>query len=128
MGKYTPLTEFLAARRGRRITMSFSEIEQVVGAPLPNSKRIRAWWSNNSDNNVMTVAWLAAGFKSADVDIEQERLTFVPAGLPSEGSKGPVMGHPARGSLKGTVTWPAGTDLTEPLGVDWEAEQGGAAA
>jgi hypothetical protein len=37
--------------------MSFREIEQVLGFPLPPAaRRHRPWWSNNGNNNVMTKA------------------------------------------------------------------------
>ena len=84
MGKYEPLTAFLKQRDGREIRMSFGEIEQVIGATLPpKAKHLRAWWSNNPSNNVMTKAWLAAGYKTAQVDIGSETLVFSPAGMPS---------------------------------------------
>lgn len=131
--KYAPLTDYLAARQGRPITMTFGDVERVVGRPLPASKHYRAWWSNNPTNNVMTRAWLAAGFKTANVDITAERLTFMPAepGTPSNAPGGRPEGgssgrHPAWGSLRNTVTWTV--DLTLPVEAEWEADRDGPAA
>ena len=63
--------------------MKFAEIEAVLGRSLPPSAyRHRGFWSNNGDNNVMTKAWLAAGFVSADVDMKGQRLNFVMAAKP----------------------------------------------
>jgi hypothetical protein len=57
--------------------MSFKEIEEVIGAPLPPSAfKHRAWWSNKPGNSVMTGAWLAAGYLSSDVDMAGRKLTF----------------------------------------------------
>ena len=57
--------------------MTFREIEKITGAKLPpKAQHHRAWWSNNPDNNVMTKVWLAAGFESAQVDMEGRKLVF----------------------------------------------------
>lgn len=77
MSKYAPLTSFLSARAGREVRMSFAEIETVIGHRLPQkSKMVRAWWNNNPSNNVMTRARLNAGYKTAQVDVAAERLSF----------------------------------------------------
>jgi hypothetical protein len=108
MSKYDPLTAFLKSQGRREVRMSFSEIEQVVGLKLPEkSKAVRAWWSNNPTNNVMTKAWLAAGYKTAQVDVVGQTLSFVPAR------------HPAFGSMKGTTLIAPGVDLTAPIYETW---------
>ncbi len=139
MSKYDPLTIFLKSRGGNEVRMTFSEIERVIGHKLPaKSKTIRAWWSNNPGNNVLTKAWLAAGYKSAQVDIAGERLSFVlerPAGFsemtqpelkhqetsgePSPNDKKPSR-HPAWGGLKGMITLLPDVDLTAPAYEDWK--------
>jgi hypothetical protein len=109
--------------------MTFREIERVLGFPLPEkSKRLRPWWSNNPGNNVMTKEWLAAGYKTEQVDIEGGRLVFrrlgratsaIADGAESEGEKKQRRRHPAFGALA-DVTWIApGYDLTEPADPEW---------
>ena len=39
MSKYTPLTRHLAKRDLERIAMTFDQIEQLLGFPLPPSSR-----------------------------------------------------------------------------------------
>ncbi|RVT86697.1 hypothetical protein DXV76_01000 [Rhodobacteraceae bacterium CCMM004] len=103
--------------------MTFSEIEKIIAGRLPASARKhRAWWSNNPSNSVITHAWLGAGYRTAQVNLEGERVTFVrsddrPGGDPSAPPR-----HPLHGSLAGTVSVAEGTDLTEPLGAAWDAE------
>src|ERR1041384_6278906 len=76
-GKYQPLTDFLLRQHTDAKSMSFEDIERVIGEPLPASaSRHRAWWSNNPDNSVMTKAWLEAGFRSEQVDMKRRRLVF----------------------------------------------------
>lgn len=127
MSKYAALQHFLEGVPGSAIPMTFSDIEKVIGAPLPSSSRKhRGWWSNNPTNNVMTHAWLGAGFESAEVDLEAERLVFrrraakvrTAAAKASEESAS-VCIHPAYGALKGMIVVPEGVDLTEPMEFEW---------
>lgn len=140
MSKYEPLTAFLQSMNGREVRMSFAEIEGLLGQKLPaKSKAHRAWWSNNPSNSVMTKAWLAAGYKSAQVDMAGEKLSFVPnaadggfaemkqsdyASKPATekvpaSDKQPYR-HPAWGALKGMITIAPDVDLTEPSYPDWK--------
>lgn len=127
MSKYAPLTDFLAHASGGEVPMTFAEIEKVTGHPLPASKQYPAWWSNNPSNNVMTKAWLKAGFQTERVDTGRERLVFRRVRKPEEGV-GPLPvrqgGLVARiqARLGGTVTIPVGCDLSEPSGETWGAE------
>jgi hypothetical protein len=127
MGKYEPLTHFLEGRWTSEVSMTFTEIEAVVGAPLPPSKQYPAWWSNNPSNNVMTKAWLNAGFQTERVDIGGERLVFrrVKASPGAQQAKpGPNLLERIRSRVAGAVTVPAGVDLTEPTGDVWDAAGG----
>lgn len=127
MGKYDPLTRYLAGRQTAEVPMTFKEIERVLGVTLPASKQYPAWWSNNPSNNVMTKAWLQAGFQTERVDIGSERLVFrrvrgiTPA--PSRESSRPNILERIRARLGGTVTIPPGVDITEPTGDVWDAER-----
>ena len=144
MSKYEPLGQFLAASKRDEVPMTFAEIERVLGFPLPaKSKAVRAWWSNNPHNSVMTKIWLAAGFRSERVDMNAQKLVFrriegvdVPGrakgfaeepagglgqtGAAGEGTKEKHRRrHPLFGALK-DVTWIApDVDLTEPADPEW---------
>jgi hypothetical protein len=133
MGKYDPLKSFLEASGAEEVPMSFEEIEALLGAPLPDSRRYPAWWSNNPSNNVMTRVWLEAGYRTERVDVAGGRVVFRRAG-----AGGLPPGGAARSSLErshvvnvverlqralaGTVTVAPGVDLTEPTGEVWDAE------
>lgn len=85
MSKYAPLTAYLRKQPYREVRLRFRDLEKILGFPLPSSAcQHRAWWSNNGSNNVMTKAWLSAGYRTRDVDMASERLTFerVEAGPP----------------------------------------------
>lgn len=77
MTKYAPLARALSGRPGSHWPTTFRELETIIGARLPQSARLYpAWWSNNPSNNTMTRVWLDAGWKTENVDIPNERLTF----------------------------------------------------
>jgi hypothetical protein len=129
MSKYEPLRRYLEGRSTQMVPMTFSEIERVLGFRLPESQRYPAWWSNNPTNNVMTNEWLAAGYKTEQVDIEGRKLVFrrvgqakpvtdKPSQFAEDGSEQPRR-HRLFGWMEGTVTIKPGTDLTEPADPDW---------
>ena len=132
MSKYEPLTQFLSAQRAQEVPMSFTEIERVLGFSLPTkASGIRAWWSNNPSNNVMTKAWLAAGFITDRVDMGSRRLVFRKSGvfvsppIASSAQSARSIGFldRIRARLGGTVTIPEGVDITAPTGEVWDAER-----
>ena len=129
MGKYDPLKYFLEGQVGVTVPMTFAEIEAVIGAPLPNSKRYPAWWSNNPWNNTMTQVWLDAGFVTEQVDIEGQKLVFRRAAAgervaeTSPAFEGPGLLARLRAELGGTVRFASGFDASEPTGEVWDAER-----
>ncbi|WP_322517381.1 hypothetical protein SR870_07550 [Rhodopseudomonas palustris] len=123
MGKYEPLTEFLKKQSDAEVRMSFTQIERVIGSKLPPvAQRHRAWWSNSPTNNVMTKAWLEAGFRSEQVDMESGRLVFrreQPAESRRVAAGAKPGRHPLFGCMKGTVHVPEGVDLAAPADPEW---------
>ena len=147
--KYEPLKRHLMARKDSRIPMTFAEIERILGFSLPRSARThRAWWSNNPTNNVMTHAWLEAGYRTAQVDLASERLVFerINAGSAASEDRGrnsaPLVmtepdetaanssvsrvsevsanrRRPLYGMMRGTLRIKDGVDLTAPAAPEW---------
>ena len=75
MGKYDPLRDYLA-KLGQPgpVTMSFADVEGLVGR-LPTSARIyREWWAN--DSKVEAQAWRAAGWHVESANLTAERVVF----------------------------------------------------
>jgi hypothetical protein len=83
MSKYQPLGDFLRRQKADVVTMTFSQVEKVLGFELPASQNNPAWWSNNADNNVMTKVWLDAGFRVRNVRLNERELTFYRMTQPS---------------------------------------------
>ena len=62
--KYAPLTQYLAAQPGATVTLTFADIEALLGAPLPASARRRTdWWGNHIRSQSHTRAWTAVGWR-----------------------------------------------------------------
>jgi hypothetical protein len=123
MGKYEPLGVFLRSQKQARIPMTFAQIERILKAKLPMSKKQRAWWSNNPDNNVMTREWLDAGFETEAVDLAAEKLVFRKQEQASVTGKR----HSIFGCMKGLITLAEGYDPAAPMDLedDWDAKYSG---
>ena len=136
MSKYAPLEAYLRESGQEMTSMTFGDIEQVIGADLPPSAfKHRPWWSNNPSNSVITNSWLKAGYKTENVDMAGKKLVFVktaqypPApeatvGVLEDAATAPAGAgflSSAFGALKGTVTVKPGTDLTDPIDTTWNA-------
>jgi len=137
MSKYAALGRYLHETGKDTVSISFAEIERILGVALPASaRRHRAWWSNNPENNVATREWLEAGYETEQVDIARGRLVFrrrrsavqiaeplAPVWTEARETMEQVeetKEHPLFGALKGMVHIPPGVDLTEPAEPDWE--------
>ena len=124
--KYAPLKAFLDRQTVSEIAMTFAEIEQTIGQALPSSaSKYPAWWSNNPSNNVMTKAWLEAGFKTERVDLASQRLVFRRARSPSSGQAAKPAASSLEqiyGALRGAIRLRPDVDLTEPTDEIWDAE------
>ena len=76
-GKYQRLYTHLGGLATQEWRTTFGEIESVIGFPLPPSARLhRPWWSNQSGGNghSQALAWGAAGWETAEVDMDAETL------------------------------------------------------
>ena len=126
MSKYKPLERHLRASGKPRLSLTFSQIERMVGSPLPASaRRYPAWWSNSEGSHVQAQAWRDPGYRTEQVDIVQEKVTFVAENSPLL-EPSPGVGKAERpsdalfGSMKGTTIVMPGVDLTQPTAPEWD--------
>ena len=76
-GKYALLYGHLLALADDQWDATFPEVEAVLGGPLPASARKHpAWWSNTT-SLASGKSWLAAGWRTRNVRIAEERVSFV---------------------------------------------------
>jgi hypothetical protein len=127
MGKYEPLLQFLRRQKLNEVRLTFDQIERIIGGKLPpKAQHHRAWWSNSPLNNVMTKAWLDAGYRSEQVDMEGRKLVFRRTSEAvfddrtiEKSPNGSPQDHPVFEWMKGTAHIPEGVDLTEPADPEW---------
>ena len=84
-GKYRKLRAYLEAHPRREWRSTFGNIESILGFELPVSARKHsAWWANekNGGRQSQKAAWSAAGWETAEVDLETETLVFRPKKRP----------------------------------------------
>jgi DNA-binding transcriptional regulator YiaG len=75
--KYQPLLEYLCGSNQPEVTLTFTQIETLMNEALPESARNkRAWWSNRTKGALQASAWMEAGYRVEDVDLDGQRVTF----------------------------------------------------
>ena len=74
--KYSRLFIHLVDRNDYKWRTTFEEVEEVLEFDLPESARNhRPWWAND-ESHTHALAWIAAGWKTAEVDMAAKTLTF----------------------------------------------------
>ncbi|MDQ2655442.1 MAG: hypothetical protein M3Z20_20625 [Chloroflexota bacterium] len=74
--KYEPLAVHLGKQGADEITMTFAEVEALVGKLPQSAHEYRQWWENSTSQVEAKDGWLAAGWKVAGVDQSNGIVTF----------------------------------------------------
>ena len=72
--KYQPLVDYLTTQPAAIVTVTFAEVEALIGAPLPATARQRPWWYSDGPHVRML---RAAGWRMSDGDTVRRVVTFV---------------------------------------------------
>lgn len=76
--KYIKITRHLNGRGDDRWVATFAEIEEILGFSLPlSARKHQAWWANQ--DKAQSRAWEEAGWKTTDLDLGAQQVTFVRA-------------------------------------------------
>lgn len=74
MTKYELLRKYLKSKA--KITLTYAEIENILGFKLPDSAYThKVWWSNHP-SHTQALAWLEAGWNVQHVELG-ESVTFI---------------------------------------------------
>jgi len=77
-GKVLSTERYLSQTSAQAVTLTFSQVEEIVGDKLPPSAFThRAWWANDK-RHVHAVAWMTAKRAVGPVDIARRVVTFAP--------------------------------------------------
>jgi len=74
--KYYPLHQRLSQSLQDEVTLTFTEIEALLGEPLPSSAHTRRDWWSNRRAAPPAAAWHEAGYRVIQADIENRRVSF----------------------------------------------------
>ena len=76
MSKYALLERYLSEQRQGSCSLTFSQIEGLIGAPLPASaRRHQSWWGNDR-THAQAQSWMRAGWTVAQPRLDEERVRF----------------------------------------------------
>lgn len=119
---YAPLGEYLARLPAgtAEVTLTFPEVEKIVGRKLPDSARDHRQWWENQKNGSRAYHWQDAGFKTGPVDMARETVRFF-----RDSSVALRLPRPL--TLQEVVTELNETAKTRPIGglQGWRKEQSG---
>jgi hypothetical protein len=78
MKKYSALSQHLAQIEVDFVELGFSQIEEIIGGPLPGSaRRHLAWWANETaGTHSWAHLWRAAGWLKERVDFTEQVVVF----------------------------------------------------
>lgn len=75
--KYHGLYRYLRRQGQEELRLSFAEIERLIGSALPaGARQRRAFWSNRTRGALQAQAWMAAGYRVRQVDLEAGHVIF----------------------------------------------------
>ncbi len=76
MNKFANLKDYLITSGKNEITLTFDEMEAIIGFPLPESaKKHRAYFANTTNHSI-SKAWMEAGYFATDLDIYEQKIIF----------------------------------------------------
>ena len=75
--KYRKLAEYLLFSNEMRVTLSYPQIEEILGFPLPNTARNYkpSFWANTNTQSYAS-SWMGVGYK-AQIDACSDNVTFI---------------------------------------------------
>ncbi len=75
--KYRGLAEYLLSSNETRVTLTYSQIEEILGFALPDTARKfkQSYWANTETHSYAS-SWMAVGYKTR-VDVDNDTVTFV---------------------------------------------------
>ena len=73
--KFLPLSEFFRTCNKSSVTMTFAEIEKILGWKLGKSAKQRSWWHRTGFENI-SQSWLDNGYEIRNLHIDRRKVVF----------------------------------------------------
>ena len=75
--KYQPLGDYLAAREADEVTLTFPQLEGIIGTPLAPRAFTRAFWINHPrSRRHPSREWLRVGWRVVAAEPRRNQITF----------------------------------------------------
>lgn len=77
--RYIVLADFLEAQQPDHVRLTFRQVEEILGASLPEAARkYAAWWANSrtEDSHTWAHLWLDAGWEKESLNLAEQWVTF----------------------------------------------------
>lgn len=77
--RYAPLAVWLQQQslHQEKVSLTFREIEEIIGEELPPSARgHRSWWANDSVGHVQSRQWLEVGWRVSNIAMTEGKIVF----------------------------------------------------
>ena len=76
--QYNPLKSFFAREERTTFTLTFAEIEEILGYELPpTARKHKAFWYRHDDSHIsVSQAWETEDYKMFDMRFDQEKMRF----------------------------------------------------
>ena len=75
--KYQALGDYLAALQADEVTLTFPQMERIIGAPMPAAAHTRRFWLNNPRSpGHPSREWLRVGWRVAAAELRRDQVTF----------------------------------------------------
>ena len=72
--KFNPLTAYLMNSGLDELTLSFKQIESILGFPLcPSARKYITYW-HPTETHMLPKAWLEAGYEMIHLDLHSETV------------------------------------------------------
>jgi hypothetical protein len=78
--KYRPLDEWFSGQRAseKQLTITFDQVEKILGAPLPASSAKPSWWTNVYPKiQSHRTSWLNYGWLVDEYDQQSKTVKFI---------------------------------------------------
>lgn len=93
--KYYPLYDYLRQQDTDLVSLTIADVHNLLGGQLPPSARTqRAWWSNRRTSAVQSAAWLSAGYRVDELELNTGLIVFRKQGsiaIPAHRREGSVV-------------------------------------
>jgi len=77
LGKYDKFGDHIGQSNSDKIKLTFTEVEEILGFPLPESSRIhRPWWANDKYHSQAVDGWIKHGWRVSYVSMKDQIVVF----------------------------------------------------